>query len=707
MSQQDAQNTAMPEKMELTSLNIADHQKQKLKELFPEVFTEGNKIDFDQLKRTLGEMVDSGKERFGMQWAGKADCFKTIQQPSLATLVPCPEESIDFDTTENVFIEGDNLEVLKLLQKSYLGKIKMIYIDPPYNTGSDFIYPDNYSENLDTYLEYTGQIDGEGRKFSTNLDTDGRFHSKWMNMMYTRLFLAKNLLSEDGVIFISIGDDEVHHLKNLCNEVFGAENFINTIAVKMKNVAGASGGGEDKKLKKNTEYLHLYAKNTAVFEPFESVYNYVQIDELVQQYRDEDVSWKYTTALIYDGDKKYIGSTVDGEGNEIKIYQRDNYIIKSINQIIAEENISEAEAYIKYSSKIFQTAMPQSSIRPRVMEKVQELGMKSDFYSIEYVPRSGKNKGKIYEQFYKGDSFRLLAWLRDVSEEIDGILYKKEMQGALWDFASETKNLTKEGGVPFPNGKKPLALIERLLTMQPSSDFTVLDFFAGSGTTAHAAMSVNKKNRVNIKYICVQLPEPTFDVVNNQEKPKKDYESIYSLGYKTISDLSRDRIRRAATRIKAEVEANTDLLTEEKVQLDLGFRVFKLQKSNFSIWDSSFTTDADQIALQLEGHVDHISPEAEQQAILFELLIKAGLELTTPIDTLTLADKTVYSVQDKDKKTCICLEKQLTLEVMHAIADLEPSRVIVLDEGFQNNDQLKTNASLTLKSKGILDFRTV
>ncbi|HEY4714673.1 MAG TPA: site-specific DNA-methyltransferase, partial [Aquirhabdus sp.] len=190
--------------MSLESMSITDNQKAKLKELFPEVFTEGSKIDFDKLKRTLGETVDAGKERFGMNWAGKADCFKTIQQPSVATLVPARDESVDFDTTENVFIEGDNLEVLKLLQKSYLGKIKMIYIDPPYNTGNDFIYPDNYSENLDTYLEYTGQIDGEGRKFSTNVDTDGRFHSKWMNMMYPRLFLAKNLLCEDGVIFISI-----------------------------------------------------------------------------------------------------------------------------------------------------------------------------------------------------------------------------------------------------------------------------------------------------------------------------------------------------------------------------------------------------------------------------------------------------------------------------------------------------------------------
>jgi adenine-specific DNA-methyltransferase len=289
MSQQDAQNTVMPEKMELTSLNIADHQKQKLKELFPEVFTEGNKIDFDQLKRTLGEMVDGGKERFGMQWAGKADCFKTIQQPSLATLVPCPEESIDFDTTENVFIEGDNLEVLKLLQKSYLGKIKMIYIDPPYNTGKDFIYPDNYSENLDTYLEYTGQIDGEGRKFSTNTDTDGRFHSKWMNMMYPRLFLAKNLLREDGVIFISIDDHEVKNLRNLCDEVFGEENFISCIS----NTNNPKGRSDDKYIATAHEYVVAYKKSEVFFsgwKPEEKVTKrFNKTDENGLLYREIDL----------------------------------------------------------------------------------------------------------------------------------------------------------------------------------------------------------------------------------------------------------------------------------------------------------------------------------------------------------------------------------------------------------------------------------
>src|SRR5215813_735476 len=209
-----------PDKLDLRSHDIAEDKRQELLHLFPEVRTKGGKIDFERLKLTLGETIDVGKERYGMNWPGKIDCFKTIQAPSLGTLRPCLEESVNFDTTENLIIEGDNLEVLKLLQKSYLGKVKMIYIDPPYNTGNDFIYPDAYTESLQTYLEYTGQVDAQGKRFNTNTEADGRFHSKWLSMMYPRLYLARNLLREDGIVFISINDVELSNLLALCNELF-------------------------------------------------------------------------------------------------------------------------------------------------------------------------------------------------------------------------------------------------------------------------------------------------------------------------------------------------------------------------------------------------------------------------------------------------------------------------------------------------------
>src|SRR6266542_3772719 len=252
-----------PEKFDLRSHDITEDKQAELLRLFPEIRTEGGKIDFERLKLALGESVDVGKERYGMVWPGKADCCRTIQQPRLGTLRPCPEESVNFDTTENLIIEGDNLEVLKLLQKSYLGKVKMIYIDPPYNTGNDFIYPDNYTESLQTYLEYTGQVDAEGRRFGTNTEADGRFHSKWLNMMYPRLYLARNLLRQDGVIFISIDDGEVGNLRKLSNEVFGEENFIATViwqkVFSPKNSA--------RHLSEDHDYVVVYARSAETWRP--------------------------------------------------------------------------------------------------------------------------------------------------------------------------------------------------------------------------------------------------------------------------------------------------------------------------------------------------------------------------------------------------------------------------------------------------------
>src|SRR6202165_5241873 len=235
----DAEAAQLPERLDLRSENIAADRREELLSLFPEAATESGKLDFDQLRRALREEVDAGPERYSMTWPGKADCFKAIQTPSTGTLVPSATQSVNFDAAENLIIEGDNLEVLKLLQKSYLGRVKMIYIDPPYNTGNDFIYPDNYAESLQTYLEYTGQVDAEGKKFSTNSDTEGRFHSKWLNMMYPRLYLARNLLRDDGAIFISIDDHEVDNLRKICSEVFGEDNFVEQVVWKNKYGSGA------------------------------------------------------------------------------------------------------------------------------------------------------------------------------------------------------------------------------------------------------------------------------------------------------------------------------------------------------------------------------------------------------------------------------------------------------------------------------------
>ncbi|MBU5471591.1 site-specific DNA-methyltransferase [Falcatimonas sp. MSJ-15] len=405
-------------------------------------------------------------QRLELTWIGKDE------QPQVEPRILLHDPSKDYGdpNAQNMLIHGDNLLALKALEQQFAGQVKCIYIDPPYNTGAAF---EHYDDNLE--------------------------HSIWLKLMKARLEILRTLLAPEGSIFVQIDDVEYAYLKVIMDEIFGRNNYINTISVLMKNIAGASGGGEDKRLKKNIEYIVVYAKDYNLIKPFTPVYSYSPIAKLVQEYRDEGKSWKYTTALVDAGEKIYVGSTVDGDGNEIKIYKRVNYSIKPISALMREEKLSESEAYKKYATCLFQTAMPQSSIRPRVMEKVQEIGIESDLYSIEYVPKTGRNKGQLYEQFYKGSSFRLFAWLRDVAEERDGELYKKNLQGTYWDFVGETKNLTKEGSVEFPNGKKAERLISRILTMATAPGDLVFDSFLGSGTTAAVAHKMGRR------YIGIEL----------------------------------------------------------------------------------------------------------------------------------------------------------------------------------------------------------
>lgn len=310
--------------------------------------------------------------------------------------------------------------------------------------------------------------------------------------MKERLEILKKLLADNGIILIQIDDNEQAYLKVMCDEIFGRNNYLNTITVKMKNIAGASGGGEDKRLKKNVEFILAYTKSYANFSWVKNAYSLTEIHETVENYRANNISWKYTSVLYNKGEKEYLASTVDGDGNEIKIFKRNNPIFMSVSQIAKKESISEKEAYYKYIDCIFTTAMPQSSIRTRVLEKLNDINVVNDFISIEYVPRSGKNKGKMYEQFYKGDKLRLLTWLRDVVECIDGGIYKKDLQGTYWD-GINLNNLTKEGEVVFPNGKKPEYLIQRLIDMATNEGDIVLDSFLGSGTTAAVAHKMGRK----------------------------------------------------------------------------------------------------------------------------------------------------------------------------------------------------------------------
>ena len=371
--------------------------------------------------------------------------------------------------SENMLIHGDNLIALQALQHDFSGRIKCIYIDPPYNTGSAFEY---YDDNLE--------------------------HSIWLSLMKRRLVLLRELLSEDGTIWIQIDDEEQAYLKVLCDEIFGRSNFINMITVNMKNIAGVSGGGEDKRLKKNCEYILAYAKEYSLLPLFNGPYSYTEMSELIQQYLDEGKSWKYTTVLLNPGEKEYYGSTVDGDGNEIKVFLRKNPEMLSIKQVASRDGITEKEAYKKYGIRIFQTTNAQSSIRTRIMDFRKAKGIEEDLISIEYVPKTGKNRGKVYEQFYKGDKCRLFVWLRDTSEVIDGELYKKDLQGTYWDMNAWMKNLTKEGSVEFGSGKKPEQLVRQIIEMTTSEGEWVLDSFLGSGTTAAVATKL-KRNWIGVE----------------------------------------------------------------------------------------------------------------------------------------------------------------------------------------------------------------
>lgn len=650
------------QKQELTSMNIAEEQLRKLKELFPEAFTEGLKVDWDKLRLTLGQSIDVGKERYGMNWPGKADCFKTIQQPSIATLIPARDESVDFDKTENLFIEGDNLEVLKLLQKSYLGSFKIIYFDPPYNTGKDFVYPDDYSENLDTYLEYTGQVDTDGKKFGTNTDTDGRYHSKWLNMMYPRLFLAKNLLANDGAIFISIDNHEFDNLKKLCDEIFGEENFISCVA----NVNNPKGRSDDKYIATSHEYLLVYKKQDVVFagwKPEEKVTKrFNKSDESGLVYREIDLR------KTGDGDRR-------SDRPNMYYYF---YYNPSKNDLFPSKEKVAKEGYFE----IIPLRADGSDGRWRwelntALKNIDKL-----------IAREMPNRGiwGVFEKDFLDDKTSVKptsSWTDKVfnsergTEQFIELGFKKEV---------------------FPK-PKPLGLIKKILefVVRPiDQDCLMLDFFAGSCSTAQGVLEFNAENETNVKFVCIQLPEKT--------DPKDD---AFKEGYFTIAEISKERIRRSISKIKENDLKSAELFKADISNIDLGFKVFKLSKSNFKIWDSALEKEPEVIQAKLFEHIQHISPEAEQEAILFELLLKSGFPLTTPIEKLTLAGLTVFSIAEG--QLLICLEKELTHDCIKAMAEMQPTRVICLDEGFkgENADALKTNAVQIMKSKGVVNFRTV
>lgn len=694
-----------PEKAELKSMDVAEDKRQQMAQMFPEVITETRTpdgkltraVDFEKLKAVLGtfsEVLEHQKERYGMTWPGKNECLKIIQQPSIATLKPCREESVNFDTTENLFIEGDNLEVLKLLQKAYYGKVKMIYIDPPYNTGKEFIYPDKYAETLDTYLAYTGQVDAEGRQFSTNTEAEGRFHSKWLNMMLPRLYLARNLLKEDGVICVSISDHEVAALRTIMNDIFGQENFISQIVWKSRQFPDARAKTH---VSTDHEYVVVFTKSdTRGFRGIER-----DESKFANPDSDERGDWMSRSILGL--------ATRD---------QRPNLHYPIVDPVTGNSFEPPPTTGWRYA-------------RERMESLIRE-GRIIFPATAEGRPREKKFRAELMDEFVSFPSI------------VDDVYTSHG--------TAEVRDIFGFQIFDFP---KPSDLIRRFVDQLAQEDDIILDFFSGSCTTAHAVLDMNKQDGGNRKFIMVQLPEPC------DEKSE-----AFKAGYKTIADIGKERIRRVVKKLE-ETEPRMDANERESKQSQLfsdseirvhsrplavppGFKVFKLDRSNFKVWDSEQAAKAPEaVAKQLELHEQHIDPNAGQDDILYELLLKAGFPLTTKIEKLYLVDgklqkeeplinanerqskkspensrpfasirgsnspvPSVFSVADG--ALLICLEREITKELIKAMADVDPLQVICLDEGFKANDQLKANAVQTFKARsqgkdkeaGIV-FRTV
>jgi adenine-specific DNA-methyltransferase len=706
MKNEDSMKKLTDSDPETKSLDLVTQNITKLKALFPELVTEvkdGVAVNLDVLKQLVGDQtVTDAEEKYGLNWHGKRRARQLALTPSAGTLRPCPEDSVDWDTTQNLMIEGDNLEVLKLLQKSYAGKVKLIYIDPPYNTGKDFVYPDNFQDNIKNYLELTGQMEG-GRKISSNTEASGRFHTDWLNMMYPRLKLAHQMLDADGLFIVQIDDSELPNLRRILDEIFGEENYLNTISVKAKVAAGASGGGEDKRLKKNVEYLLVYGKNFAELEGFTQCFIEEPLMKVIAEMKEVGQSWKYTNVLTGEGTRRKLKTIKDGDGNPIDIFIHEGIKRRSLREICQSEDLDEETAYLKYLASIFSDTNAQTSIRTRVIEATGPLreGM---MYSVEYVPTSGREKGQRVCHFYISPTVRRVIWLKDVAYSKNNKVIKRERTGTLWDDISYN-NIGKEGGVQFPNGKKPLELLRRVVQLSTNKEGLFLDFFAGSGTMGHAIGAQNAEDGGSRRYILVQLPEPLDPSEDEHEWACKFCDELGKPH--SIAELTKERLRRAGKKLKDE---------NPMFAGDLGFRVFKLDSSNIQAWDP----DRADLAASLEAHAKNLKVDRTEQDILFELLLKLGLDLTVP-----MARKKVEGSMKKGHDVhsigggvlLVCLSESIVREDVEPLAmgiiawhkEQAPageSTVVFRDSAFAD-DVAKTNLAAILHQHGLETVRSL
>lgn len=590
------------------SKDIVADNIEKLKGIFPEVFCE-NRLDFERLQEILGRYIENKEERYRFEWNGKSQAIKIAQTSSIGTLRPCKEESKDWSTTQNLYIEGDNLEVLKLLQKSYQNKIKMIYIDPPYNTGNDFIYKDDFKDNINNYLKQTTQIDEHGNKVSTNSELSGRYHTDWLNMIYPRLKLARNLLKEDGIIFISIDDKEAANLKKICDDIFGEINYVGNF-VKQSKVGG---GSDSKYIAKEHENLFVFAKNINLLpEMFEEYDN-----EYLKRYKEEDENGRY----YWDTFSR------NGLKNPI------NYDITAPDGTIINGNwIRSKERFLDELSK----------------------GI------IRIIKKQDGNWSVQFKQYLNCNGKKPRSMTTNFGATIDG---KKEIK------------LLFNNDKIFPYPKSTTFISKLIKFANVKDDDYILDFFSGSSTTAHSVIKFNCENKRKIKFIMVQIPE----------KCDKNSEA-YKAGYKNISEIGKERIRRAGDKIIFE---NKD--KEEMKKLDVGFKVLKLDSSNVKKWNPDYNNLEESFYDMLENFISNRTEED----IVYEIILKYGFDLTYPVIEKVIKDKKIFIIGFG--ALIICLDNNITLNIIENILEIkkelspEVCRVVLKDNGFES-DSVKANA---------------
>ncbi|WP_423395653.1 site-specific DNA-methyltransferase [Burkholderia sp. LMG 21824] len=676
------------------SMNVVAKNRELLRNLFPSVFTEtldpeGNaveSINFERLKAEIGvfsDLFEARRERYGLDWPGKKEALRLIQQPTYAALRPKVAESVSWETTKNLFVEGDNLEVLKLLQKAYYGKVRLVHIDPPYNTDGDFIYPDNFTENLQTYLEYTGQVDGSGKKFSTVTEEDGRYHSRWLNMMWPRLYLARNLLADDGVILIHIDEHESENLRLVMSEIFGAENDLGEIIWDKKNPKGDS-----TKVASQHETIVAFAKNAAYLKEAREIKRpKVNAEKMISKAAQlvrkigrvsiptdlEEAAEKYR--LEIDTKKFAKTYTLDDARTDYREW-------------LSTQDVSGGEAAYKYiddDGEIYRTvsmAWPNKKMAPD--EYFQPLIHPFTKKPCPVPDRGWRNPPATMKELLKAG--RIIFGEDEAKQPERKYLLKENMDEnvpSVLPFGGSDDALLKKLGIPFDN-PKPVDFVKSIISQFSGGSGIVLDFFAGSATVGHACMQL-QADGADIEFVLVQLPEK-LDPKRSEHKLGVQF--CKRLGVpENIAEIAKERLRRASNAISKEKDCEAP-----------GFRSFSLGPSAFRRWQRlSVESTEQQITEQLELHVEHVAPSASDEDLLFEVLIKAGFSPIEKVDTSEMAGLPVYSVAEGT--LLICLAQRITRELVNAVAKAEPLQFVCLDTAFSGNDQLKANAMHTFAAR--------